>query len=178
MAHYYNLPVFGMSGCAESKQLDEQAAIEDALTLLMDALSGANLIHEVGYLESGMTGCLESVVMCDEIIAWVKRHLEPVEVSAETLAVDLIDQVGPDGSFLGTDHTTRYFREDWYPRFMDRHNYAGWEARGKPLMREKVHAKVMEIISGPGELVVPAELAERVRAVRRRAEARLRASAG
>jgi trimethylamine--corrinoid protein Co-methyltransferase len=172
LAHYYNLPVFGMSGCAESKQLDQQAAIEDALTLLMDALSGANLIHDVGYLESGMVGSLEAVVMCDEIIGWVKRHLEPVEVNADALAVDLIDQVGPDGSFLGTDHTMRHFREDWYPRYMDRHNFGEWEALGKPQMMDKIHSKVTEIISAPSEPVVPVEIAERVRAVRWRAEAK------
>ena len=142
------------------------------MTLLMDALSGTNLCHDIGYLESGLVGSFEAVIMCDEILGWVRRHMEPVEVSPETLAVDLIDHVGPDGSFLDTDHTLRHYREDWYPRFMDRHNYAGWEARGRPKMMDNIHKKVMDILSSPAVPVLPVDMAERVRAVRRRAEAR------
>jgi trimethylamine--corrinoid protein Co-methyltransferase len=173
LAHYYDLPVFGIAGCADSKQLDEQAAIEAALTLLMDALSGTNLIHDVGYLESGLLGSLEAVVLCDEVIGWVMRHMAAVEVNPETLAVDLIDQVGPDGSFLEQDHTLRHFREDWYPRYMDRKSHADWVARGQPTMRARIREAVAAILSTPAEPVVPAEVAGRVRAIRQRAEARL-----
>jgi len=173
LAHYYDLPVFGIAGCADSKVLDEQAAIEAALTLLMDALSGTNLVHDVGYLEAGLMGSLESVVLCDEVIGWVKRHMAAVEVNPEALAVDLIDQVGPDGTFLDTDHTMRHFREDWYPRFMDRHNYADWEARGKPSMIAKISDHVAGILSTPAEPVLSPDVAGQVRAVRQRAEARL-----
>ena len=166
LAHYYSLPIFGFGGCSDSKVLDEQAAIDATTSLMVEALSGASLIHDVGYLESGLTGSLEFVAICDDIIGWIRRAMQPIEINAETLAVEIIDQVGPDGQFLDTEHTFRHFREDWTPRFMDRHNRATWDSLGRPTMAKAAHDKVMEIISAPARLAVSAEVARRVQAVR------------
>jgi trimethylamine--corrinoid protein Co-methyltransferase len=77
MAHYYNLPSFGLGGCSESKRVDQQAAAEAALTLMAETLGGANLIHDLGYLESGLTGSLAQLVICDEIVGWIKHFMAP-----------------------------------------------------------------------------------------------------
>jgi trimethylamine--corrinoid protein Co-methyltransferase len=84
---------------------DAQAAAETALTLFDRALNGANLIHDLGYLDCAMTGCLELVAFSDEIIEWIKRYWQPFEINEETLALDLIHATGPDGHFLVDDHT-------------------------------------------------------------------------
>jgi trimethylamine--corrinoid protein Co-methyltransferase len=72
----YGLPIFSTAGCSDSKLPDEQAAAEGAFSLLIAGLSGANLIHDVGYLESGLTGSLAYLTMCDEMISYVKRILQ------------------------------------------------------------------------------------------------------
>ena len=54
MAHFYGLPMFSLGGCSDSKCLDQQAGIEAALTLMVTALSGGHIVHDLGYLESGL----------------------------------------------------------------------------------------------------------------------------
>lgn len=118
---YYNLPCFGTGGGSDSKTIDLQAGIEWSYTLLMSALSGNNLIHDVGYLESGLTGSLESFIVCNEIIDLVKRIIAGFKIDKGTLALELIKEIGPAGSFMGTDHTVKWFRESiWYPSLFNR----------------------------------------------------------
>jgi len=127
LAHRYGLPIFGLTGCSDSKQPDEQAAAEAAFSILLETLAGAQLAHDVGYLDSGMTNSIEQVVICDELIAYTKSFMKGLEINSETLALDLIDQIGPDGDFLGSSHTRKHYKEDWYPGLFDRHNYEAWE---------------------------------------------------
>lgn len=173
-AHYYGLPYFGLGGCTDSKVLDGQATAEASLTLLVDALTGANLIHDVGYMESGLTGSLALLVIGDEIIGWIKRFMEEMTIDADTLALDLIDEVGPDGQFLDHEHTLRHFHEDWYPTLVDRQNFENWaDAGGKDLGR-KAAEMVEQILQGSTSFSLPDKTLNRVRAIRERAEATVR----
>jgi trimethylamine--corrinoid protein Co-methyltransferase len=131
LSRYYNLPVFGTAGAADSKIIDAQAGAEYTASLLVSALAGTNLIHDIGYLESGLCGSLESLVLGAEQIRWVKHFIDGVEVSPETLALDAIADVGPAGDFLGHDHTLKYLRQTmWVPYVTDRDNYDSWTAGG------------------------------------------------
>jgi trimethylamine--corrinoid protein Co-methyltransferase len=170
MAHYYNLPSFGLGGCSESKQVDQQAAAEAALTLMAETLGGANLIHDLGYLESGLTGSLAQLVLCDEIVGWVKHFMAPVEVDDETLALDLIDEIGPDGQFLDTEHTLAHFREHWYPTVFDRHNYDRWQAVGGKSLAERAVERVSKILAEHQPEPLPEDIARKVKAIVQRAE--------
>ncbi len=105
MSRYYGIPVFGTGGASDSKLLDAQAGAEYSSSLLIATLAGTNLIHDVGYLNSGLTGSLESIVLGAEIIRWVKRFVGGIDISQETLAMDVIRDVGPAGEFLSHDHT-------------------------------------------------------------------------
>ncbi len=146
MAHYYNMPAFGLGGGSDSKVPDEQAAAEAALTLLVETLSGANLIHDVGYLASGMTSSLSHLTVCDEIIGWIKRFTQGVEVSDETLALDLIDEVVTE-QYLATPHTNTRFRQDWYPKLFDRQNIDGWKASGETRLGERAVKKTRQLLA-------------------------------
>ncbi|MBW2122635.1 MAG: trimethylamine methyltransferase family protein, partial [Deltaproteobacteria bacterium] len=108
--------VFSTAGCSDAKTLDEQAGLEAGLSILMAAQSGANLIHDVGYLESGLLGSLDMLVLADEAISMVKRILNGISVNQDTLALDVISRVGPGGHFLDDDHTISHFKEEiWMP---------------------------------------------------------------
>lgn len=146
ICHYYGLPIFGMAGCSDSKRPDEQALAEASLTLLVDSLMGANLIHDVGYIEYGLTGSLEMLAMCDDVIGWIRRFMEPQPVDRETLALDLIHEAGPCGEYLDKDHTLRHFREEWYPRLMNRDNRSNWEMAGGKSYREVAREKVEQLL--------------------------------
>jgi len=146
MSHYYGLPNFGFAGVSDAKTFDQQAAAEGALWVMLAAQAGGNLIHDVGYIESGLTTSYEMLVSMDEFIGLTGRFMEGIEVSEETLALDVIHQVGPGGHFLAEDHTLRHFRENWYPRLLDRDNRPGWEARGRPTLGDRASARVREIL--------------------------------
>jgi trimethylamine--corrinoid protein Co-methyltransferase len=170
LARHYHLPMFGLGGCSESKLVDGQAAAEAALTLMAETLGGANLIHDLGYLESGLCGSLAQLVICDEMVGWLEHMFAPVEISEETLALDLIDQVGPDGQFLDTDHTMAHFRERWYPRVFERGNYDQWRAKGTSSLGERAVERVNEILSEHKPEPLPRDVAQRIRAIVLRAE--------
>lgn len=159
MAHYYHIPSWSFGGNSDAKVFDEQAAMEGAMATMMASLSGANLIHDIGYIESGLTASLEMVVVQNDVLGMMKRILGGVKVDDETLAVDVIDEVGPGGHFLGTEHTLKHYRESWYPSVLDRQNYEEWAQGGKKTLRDRANARVRQII----ETHHPAQLPEEVR---------------
>ncbi len=162
MAHYYGLPVFGLGGASDSKVPDEQAAAEAAFSLLLESLAGSHLVHDVGYLESGLCNSLEQIAICDELINFVKRFMEGLEVSEETLALDIIDEVGPHGDFLGTKHTVEHFKEDWYPNLLDRNNFEGWAAEGGKTLLQRARVRVDEILADHRPEPLPADVQRKI----------------
>ncbi len=146
LAHYYGLPMFSLAGGSDSKAVDQQAATEAALTMLVDSLAGGHLLHDSGYLESGLTGSLVQLAICDEIASWIRAAIAPVAIDAETLALDLIDELGPDGSFLEAQHTIDHYRERWYPTLIDRASHGAWRAHGSTTLGERAGARVNRIL--------------------------------
>jgi len=171
MNHYYNLPAFSTGGTSDSKLLDEQAIFEATLSLHGTTLSGGNMIHDMGYMESGLTDSLELLVICDEIVSWIKACMKGLEISEETLALDLIHQHGLTGDFLGTDHTLRHVREGWEPRLVDRQSYERWVESGATSMRDRARAKIDEILGAEPRHILPPDVENRIRAIAERAVA-------
>jgi trimethylamine--corrinoid protein Co-methyltransferase len=165
MAHFYGLPIFGLGGCSDSKLPDQQAAAEVSLSLLTETLAGSHLIHDVGYLEGGLTNSLEMIVMADEFIHWIKRFMQGVVVDDETLAVSEIDQVGLDDDFLALDHTNAHFREDWYPTLLNRKNYQDWAEAGSLPLRQRAQARIQKILAEHHPDPLPLDIAEKIQSV-------------
>jgi len=169
LAHANGRPMFSLGGASDAKLVDQQAGIEAALTLMVEAVTGGHIVHDLGYLESGLSGSLAQLVICDEIVAWIKHFVQEIEINDETLALDLIDRVGPDGQFLKMDHTRRHFRERWYPRLFERENYAGWAGKGSKTLAERAADRVEEILTAHKGKPLPAEVRQAVHAVVERA---------
>lgn len=147
LAEYYGLPRFGIGGLCGSKVVDQQAAYEAAMTLLISTMSGAQLIHDVGYMDNGTTGALDQLVICHEMIGWIKQYMKEIAVDAENLALDLIDEVvRNDSDFLQTQHTLEHFREDFYPELTERQNYDTWQEQGSTTLRERAAKKVDQLL--------------------------------
>jgi len=172
MGHYYNLPVFGYAGCSDSKVLDQQAAIESAMSIYMAALTGSNLVHDVCYLESAMASSYEMVVLGNEIIDVVKQMMKGIEFNAETMAVDVIDQLGPAGNYLEAEHTFKHYKDNWYSELIDRRNYEGWERTGKLTMGDRLNRKAKEILDTHTPEPFPEDVQRGVHEIIERAEAR------
>ncbi|MFP4136115.1 MAG: trimethylamine methyltransferase family protein [Candidatus Acetothermia bacterium] len=147
MSNYLGLPMFGTAGVTDSKQVDAQAAIEATFNLATQSLVGSNLIHDVGYLSSGLLYSYDQLVMSDEIIGMVKRVMEGIDTSGDRIPLDLIDEVGPKGNFLNTSHTMDNFKEEhWQPSLMDRQNFDAWKSNGSKTMGERISEKSREIL--------------------------------
>jgi trimethylamine--corrinoid protein Co-methyltransferase len=170
MAHFYGLPMFSLGGCSDSKCLDGQAAIEAALTLMSSALNGGHVVHDLGYLESGLCYSLVQLVICDEILGWIEHSLREVDVSDVALAVDLIHEKGPDGQYLDSKHTLAHFRDRWYPALMDRQNHDNWMARGARTLEQRAAARVEDILDKHKPEPLPKDATQAVRAIVMRAE--------
>ena len=146
MAAFYGLPSFGLGGASDSKLPDEQAACEAALTLLLESLAGVNLVHDLGYLESGKCFSPQMLVLCDELAGFIRHFLQGIEVNEETLALELIAELGPDGDYLGSEHTLRHFREGWQPVLFDRLHFEGWAQAGRKSLMERSGQRIAELL--------------------------------
>jgi trimethylamine--corrinoid protein Co-methyltransferase len=145
MAQHYELPFFGTAGCTDAKFPDPQAAAEVAFSCLSSALSGANLIHDAGsWIDHGSVVSPSFMVLVDEVLHMVKQYMQGVEVSEETLALDLIDRIGPGGHYLNEDHTMRHFRRVWYPELFDRTIYDDWHKQGAKRFEERLREKTLQ----------------------------------
>jgi len=173
VAQFMKIPMFSTAGCTDSKCMDAQAGIESAFSILAAALSGANLVHDVGYSEYGATGSTEQMVMGDEVIGMVKRIMRGIEVNDEMLAVDVIDNVGPGGHFLGEAHTMSHFKtETWFPTLISRVRYDDWVASGSTTMGDRIKKKTQKIITEHKAKELPAGMVAKIKDVVAKAEKR------
>jgi trimethylamine--corrinoid protein Co-methyltransferase len=172
MYQYYKLPIFSFAGCSDSKTFDQQAAAEGSLWMLITALGGGNLIHDVGYIESGITASYEMLVGMNEVAGLVKRFMRGIEVSAETIALDVIGQVGPGGQFLDHPHTYQHFRSNWAPKLFDRATREDWEMEGQLTTADKATAKVRKILETYQPEPLSDGIAKALEAVIQKAEGR------
>ena len=121
MTQFYGLPSFGYAGTSDSPIPDGQAGLESGLLSYLSGLIGANLNHDVGYLDFGRTGALEFIVMGDEFISQARRFMAGVPVNDETLALDVIREAAQGGQYLTSRHTLRHCRnQQWRPGLLNR----------------------------------------------------------
>src|SRR6056297_2580025 len=174
VAHYMGVPIFGTGGCTDSHTMDGQAAAESAMSILTAALAGANMVHDVGYTASGQVGSLDQLVMGDEIIGMVRRIMRGIEVNDEHLAVDVIDNVGPGGHFLGEEHTLKHFKEEtWFPDLINRMRYDGWKTKaGGTSMGERIKEKVHKIVDTHEVKHLPDDVKAKIEEIIEKAEKR------
>lgn len=158
MAHYHGLPIFGLGGGSDSKLPDEQAAAEAALTLLAETLAGSHMIHDVGYLESGMLASFEQMVICDELIGWIKRFVQGMEINEDTLALDMIDRLRSSSDYISEKHTSAHYRQDFYPKLLNRQNHDSWLAEGGTTLRQRAAARARELLAAHQPEPLPADI--------------------
>ncbi len=144
VARWLDLPNWGYAGTTDAQVIDAQAGLEAAELTFLSLATGSNLNHDIGYLDYGMTGSLELIVIADEYIAMNRRLFAGVEVTPETLAVDTIRAVGPGGDFLSARHTAKHIRSaQWRPTIVNRHGHQRWLDDGGLDLREQARRKAL-----------------------------------
>jgi trimethylamine--corrinoid protein Co-methyltransferase len=160
MARYYKLPVRGGGAVCDAKSPDAQASYESMMSLSMAQACGINFVlHSAGILESYNCMSYEKFIIDDEICGMVKRIQSGIEVNPDTLALDVIKEVGPGGHFLDKDHTYNHFRTEFYqPRLSNRDDFVTWQANGSPQSMETAHKKYKEILETYEAPELPADV--------------------
>jgi trimethylamine:corrinoid methyltransferase-like protein len=151
LAQFHNLPSASWMS-TEAMVADAQAAAETMMTGLAHAAWGVNIVWGAGNLESTLCMSAEMLVIDDDIIGSIRRFVRGFEVNDETLALDLILEVGHRADFLSTDHTLRHFeREIRHTRFPVRVRRQTWERQGGRDARARAAELVREILAQPVE---------------------------
>lgn len=148
LARMYNIPCRGAAGNTDSKSLDIQAGYETAFNLILAVLAGVNFItYAFGALDFSLSVSYEKILTDHEFLGMVELLTKGVEVSDEKLAVDIIDKVGPGGSFLTQKHTREHFkREHFISALFDTRPYDKWLKDGAKQIREVAREEVKRIL--------------------------------
>ena len=165
MARFYELPSWSTAGNSDAPILDQQATLEWGYNIFMAKLSGANIIHDVGYLNTGLIGALEALIICDDIIG-IARHIgQGIEINRDTLAVEVIERVGAGGHYVMEDHTLNHYKDFWFPKLLNRDRYDTWKANGGLSLGEKANAKAKEILEKYESPALSAEISEQLQKI-------------
>ncbi|MFW2380609.1 MAG: trimethylamine methyltransferase family protein [Acidimicrobiales bacterium] len=164
---HLNLPSGVAAGMADSKVPDVQAGYEKGITTALAGLAGANLVYEsAGMLASLLGASLEQLVIDDEMLGSALRTVRGIEVTDETMGLDVIAEavLGP-GHFLGSAQTLSLMETEYvYPGIGDRSTPGEWAERGARHQRDAAQERVREHLAAAVHHIDP----ERDRAVRNR----------
>ena len=166
MAKWLDLPNFANSGTSDSQLVDAQSGLDIAQETLLMMQAGSNLNHNAGYMDFGLTGSLEAIVITNEVIALDRKLLRGIEVSPETLALEVITSVGPGGHYLDQRHTRRHLRaSQWRPTILNRQGREAWAAQGGLDLRERARHKALDLLSLPQSRPLAPALAATIEAL-------------
>ncbi len=165
MAQHYKIPIYGTGGMSDSKVVDAQAGYESANTAMVVALSGCNYIHDAfGLLEFCTSLSYEKMVVDNESVGMILHAVKGVDVRPETIATDIIAEVGPGGHFLDHEHTAMHVRNEFYfPRLSDRQQRIDWEKGGSQDVFQRAHKEARNILENHEPFGLPEELQKSLR---------------
>ena len=160
MSHFYNLPNWGYAGTSDAQIPDEQAAFEAGLETFIAEMAGSNLNHDVGYLDFGRTGSLDMIVILNEVIDQVRRLYRGIPVNDDTLALDVIREVGSEGNFLVHMHTLEHMQStQWRPELISRKGFDRWQADGSTRLLTRAKKKLQQVLQEHQPIPISAEKA-------------------
>jgi trimethylamine--corrinoid protein Co-methyltransferase len=148
MARYYGLPCRGVGGTTESKLGDVQAGMERTATLLQAVLAGVDFITCAGTLDSTMVESEPLLMLDDELCGAALRVARGIDVDADTLALDVIKEIGFSGNYLAHEHTARRFRDEHFiPDLLPREPFDTWLAGGAHSALDRARERVRCILA-------------------------------
>jgi trimethylamine--corrinoid protein Co-methyltransferase len=173
LAHHYGLPIAVGTMATGSKAPDWQAAVDDALSTMASLANGADMLNGAGLLSGSKTLSYPHMVMETEIYGMVSRCVEGIAVDEETLALDVIAKVGPNGTYLAEKHTRAHMRRLWRPRVWDRSSYEHRIALGRAGAFERAREVADDVLATHRPNPLPQDLAAELAAIVARADAEL-----
>jgi trimethylamine---corrinoid protein Co-methyltransferase len=168
MGSFLGLPTRMPGMLRDAKLLDAQAGFETGMVSAMTGLV-ADLMDGM-QLDSDLVVDYADLIFCDDCMGAIKRLARFLDVRPETLAVEVIDEVGPGGTFLSHDHTVTRFREElWQPGLMERRNWDQWASSGARPIDQAALERVRTMVRTESEPLIPAAAAAEIDAIVERA---------
>ncbi len=149
LARHYGLPSRSGGSLADASFPDAQAGFESMFGLLTTVNSGVDFVlHAGGILNAYLAFSYEKLVLDDEMCSMVRRYEEGIKVAPETLAYDVIENVGSDGNYLMEMHTVERCRtEFWTPDVADRAGLEAWMAAGRKRAVDLAHERWQALVA-------------------------------
>ena len=169
---HYGFPVYINVGLTDAKRPDAQAGLEAGITLMLGAAAGADVFGHMGISGVDQASSLDMLVFQDEVISFVESVLREMDFSDEAFALDVVQEVGPGGSYIGTEHTALSFRKAlWFPKLLDRQFYDAWLNGGAESLEDRCRRRTEELLATHESEPIPEDQAaaidEVLRAARR-----------
>ncbi len=140
MARFYNVPSGGYIGLTNSKINDAQSGYETGMSAVAGLLGGADMFNMGGLLDALKAFDFAKAVIDDEIFQMLKRMKRGITFNEDELALDVIAQVKPGGSFMMNPHTVKRMKsEALLTKLADRDARTVWEKKGAT----DTHARAM-----------------------------------
>jgi trimethylamine--corrinoid protein Co-methyltransferase len=166
MGKHYGLPIYVNVGLTDSKVPDAQAGMEAGITLICGALAGADTFGHLGICGADQASSLDMLVMQHELIGYVERVLRGIEFSVEALALEVVAQVGPGGTFIDQEHTARHFRSElFFPRLLDRQFYDAWANSGAKTMAQRCREEKQRLLREHQPQPLPEDTEKEIEAI-------------
>ena len=165
LAHRYGLPIHADGGNSDAKLFDEQATLEATFYAVTSAMAGVDVMFDGGCLEAGLLWSPELLVALDEIVDLCRSMMRGFDIDDETLALDVIRDVGISEIYLGHDHTLAHFRDMWLPKLMSWDGRTDWVAKGSTTLGERVRDRTIELIDTHEPAPLPEDVTSAMREV-------------
>jgi trimethylamine---corrinoid protein Co-methyltransferase len=171
MGKYYDLPVFALGGSTDSKAMDQQCSFEATISLMTALLHGGNIVHDVGFMDAGLQGSLQLIALCNDYLGFIRAMTRGVVVNDETLALDVVEELGPKGNYVGHEHTLRHYRETYYSKLADKNPYSVWMNHGATTMEARATKMVDDLLSKHKVAPLPQDVQQAIHQIVERQQA-------
>ena len=173
MAHHFGFAVSMGTMASGAKEPGWQAAVDDALSAMASVSAGAEMMSGCGLLDGSKTLSYAHLLMEAEVYRIVQKVTGGIEVNDETLALDVIRKVGPNGTYLAEKHTRAHMGEIWRPGVWDRRPCDAWLAGGRRSALEDAEERAREILRSHVPDPLPGEVRAELRRLVAAADAEL-----
>lgn len=157
MCHeFYKVPSRLMTGMTDAKVVDVQAGYETMQNLVLGILARPNILHEChGVLESIMTVSYEKFIIDEELISRVLKIAGGIDTSDQAMSLDLILEIGSEGSYINHEETYKRYKELWEPTVSDWHSYAEWKEINEDILTRANKIWKQRLAAAPEMMIDP-----------------------
>lgn len=164
MARFYSVPCGGYIGLTNAKVNDAQSGFETGMSSVAAMLGGADMLNMAGLLDALKAFDFAKAVIDDEIALMLKRIVRGIEFNEQNLALDVIHEIGPGGTFLTHDHTVQWMKKAAIlPKVADRDSRDTWEGKGSQTAHDRALKRAHDILAHKNPAVFGQEIETRLR---------------